>query len=75
MKLPKNIRIESDGTPAGTHAFDAKSGVEIHGIRRIEWSIEAGKGGTAKIVFPLVEVSVLGETHAEFQVLTPVEKP
>ena len=34
------IIVTSDGTPAGTHVF-GDNGREIHGITRIEWSIDA----------------------------------
>lgn len=54
------MRITSDGTPRGTKVYDV-NGCELQGcITKVEWSIEAGGVGVAKITFANVEVDLVG---------------
>lgn len=65
-RLTSNIRIESDGTPQGTKVFTT-AGERLKGIRRVEWSVEAGKLAIAKIEARLVEVTAVGKTVRSFK--------
>jgi len=62
--MMKNIRIESDGTAAGTRVFSA-SGEKIGGITRIEIaSIEVGGVIVATITIVGVELDMVANVAA-----------
>jgi hypothetical protein len=62
----RRYRIVSDGTPAGTKIFDG-AGQQLGAgwITKVEWSVEGGGIGTAKITVANVEVDLVGDAGEE----------
>lgn len=60
----KRYRIVSDGTPRGTRVLDP-DGRPMDGVTKVEWSIEAGGIGVARLTFWNVEVDVAGDEAHE----------
>lgn len=56
------LRIESDGTPHGTHLY-TEDGQRVERVTRIEWTITATNKAQATVRFEQMPVRVLGEAH------------
>ena len=56
----KTIRIESDGTPAGTKVFDTESGQRLHGIKKVTWEIAVNEAASATVTFACPEITAAG---------------
>ena len=53
----KTIRIESDGTPAGTKVFDTETGQPLHGIKKVTWEIAVKEVASATVTFCCPEIT------------------
>lgn len=60
----RRYRIVSDGTPLGTKVLDPE-GRPLDMVSKIEWSIEAGGIGVARLTLINVEVDAIGDEAQE----------
>jgi len=65
------LKIISDGTPAGTKVINSKTGEEIEGVRSIEWSISYGEISVAKIELGVSSIEAIG---SKTKIVKPIKK-
>ncbi|MCG5072265.1 hypothetical protein [Paraburkholderia tagetis] len=67
----KRYRIVSDGTPRGTKIYEPDGReVDMNWITKVEWSVDAGGIGVARLTFINVEVDMVGGEAEQSDPLT-----
>ena len=62
----RRYRIVSDGTPLGTKILEPDGRqMDLTGVTKVEWSVEAGGIGVARLTLINVEVDVVGDDPAD----------